>query len=119
MKSFPLTDSIFRNKKVLLIMHYGSLGGAERQGLGLAKFLTEEYQCEVSLLLTFSDELQPDFKQFAKACHIRHIFHTHAPYLVCWKELSYRNLKRLVWSFKYIWGYRKILKPYGDRKSVV
>ncbi|MEE3226118.1 MAG: hypothetical protein VX253_09385, partial [Bacteroidota bacterium] len=94
-------------------MHYGSLGGAERQGLGLAKFLTEEYQCEVSLLLTFSDELQPDFKQFAKACHIRHIFHTHAPYLVCWKELSYRNLKRLVWSFKYIWGYRKILKPYG------
>ena len=47
---------------MLLIMHYGSLGGAERQGLGLAKFLTEEYQCEMSLLLTFSDELQPDFK---------------------------------------------------------
>jgi len=108
-----LDKQIFSGKKVLLIMHYGSLGGAERQGLGLAKFLTEEYQCEVSLLLTFSDELQPDFKQFATACHIRHIFHTHAPYLVCWKELSYRNLKRLVWSFKYIWGYRKILEPYG------
>ena len=112
MENSNLSDKVFEKKKILLVMHYGSLGGAERQGLGLSKILTENFGCEVSLLLTFSDEMQPDFEQFAKVCHIKHIFHTHSPYLVCWKELSYRNIKRLVWSMKYIWGYRKMLKPY-------
>lgn len=105
-------ENIFWQKRILLIFHSGSLGGAERQGLGLSKILTEDYDCEVSLLLSFSKEMQPDFKEFAKVCHIKNIFHSHSPYLVCWKEISYKNLKRLVWSIKYIMGYRKILKPY-------
>ena len=93
-------------------MHFASLGGAERQGLGMSKILVEDYNCEVYLLLTASSEIKDDFKIFAKECHIRGIFHTRAPYLICWNELSWRNFKRVVWSFKYIMEYRKILKPY-------
>ena len=108
-----MTKEFFLGKNILIILHSGTLGGAERQGLGLAKILTEDYNCNCYLLLTSTNEMQPDFKSFIEVCHIQRVFHTHSPYLVCWKELNYRNLKRFVWSIKYIFGYRKLLKPYN------
>lgn len=102
----------FYNKNILIIIHAGSLGGAERQGLSLAKILTEEYQCKVSLLLTFSRETSEEFNHYARSCHIQETFHFGEPYLVLKREWTYKNLKRLVWSSKYLWRMRKGLKPY-------
>ena len=54
------------NKKILLVLHQGGLGGAERQALGLAKYLSEERGCEINLLLTFSNFQTQDFIDYAK-----------------------------------------------------
>ena len=102
----------FHNKNILLILHQGSLGGAERQGLSLGKILAENHGCTIYLLLTFSAKVSEDFETYAKSCHVKKIFHFGAPYLVVRKEFSYKNLKRLVWSTKYILRMRKGLKPY-------
>ncbi len=39
------------NKKILLVIHQGYLGGAERQGLGISKILTTKYNCTVNVLV--------------------------------------------------------------------
>lgn len=95
------------NKRILLVIHQGTLGGAERQALGLSKYLTEQRNCKVDLLLTFSNETTNEFDSYAKECSINTIFHFGSPYLLCKREFSYRNLKRLVWSIKYLLKLRK------------
>ncbi|MAN60034.1 MAG: hypothetical protein CMC08_09395 [Flavobacteriaceae bacterium] len=102
----------FKEKRVLIILHTGILGGAERQGLGLCKILTEKYQCRVYLLLTFSDSTTREFDEFAEQCHVREIFFFGKPYLLFKRELSTKNLKRFVWSAKYLLRMRKGLLPY-------
>ena len=47
-----------KNKNILLIIHAGALGGAERQALGLAKYLNEACNCTVDLLFTVSSYAQ-------------------------------------------------------------
>lgn len=64
---------ILYGKKILLILHVGVLGGAERQALGLAKYLITDYGCKVDLLLTFSDETTVEFDTFAASCGINKI----------------------------------------------
>lgn len=95
------------NKKILLIVHQGTLGGAERQALGLSKYLVGQRNCQVDLLLTFSDETTKEFDIYAKECMVGTIFHYGAPYLFCKREFSYRNLQRFVWSLKYLLKLRK------------
>lgn len=102
----------FYNKKILLVIHQGNLGGAERQGLGISKILTEKYNCTVNVLLTFSAEITGEFEAFAKECHVQNILHFGDPYLLFKREFSYRNLQRLVWSIKYLLRLRKGVKPY-------
>lgn len=102
----------YRGKNVLIIIHQGDLGGAERQGLGLSKVLTEKYSCEVNVLLTFSGEVSSNFEEFASECHVKNILFFEKPYLLCKKEFTFRNLKRAVWSFKYLKRMRKNLLPY-------
>ena len=36
------------NKNLLIILDYGALGGAQRQALGLSKYLTEKRNCITS-----------------------------------------------------------------------
>ncbi|WP_424494765.1 glycosyltransferase [Salinimicrobium sp. GXAS 041] len=102
----------FKNKNILLILHAGVLGGAERQGLGLGRILVEKYSCNVYLLLTHSEKMSDEFKEFAEKCHIQDIFHFGEPYIVLRQEFSFKNLKRLVWSSKYLLRMRKGLLPY-------
>ncbi|OEY71662.1 glycosyltransferase family 4 protein [Salegentibacter salarius] len=102
----------FKNKSILLILHAGVLGGAERQGLGLGRILVEQYNCEVYLLLTHSEKTSAEFRDFAKKCHIKAVFHFGEPYIVFKKEFNIKNLKRLVWSSKYLLRMRKGLMPY-------
>lgn len=102
----------FFDKNVLLIIHQGSLGGAERQGLGLGKILSENYNCQIYLMLTFSGETTKEFDDFAEQCHIKKTFHFGEPFLVLKQEFSIKNLKRLKWSTQYLLRMRKGLKPY-------
>lgn len=100
------------NKKILLVLHEGNLGGAERQGLGISKILTKEYNCTVNVLLTFSADITGEFESFAKECYIQNILHYGSPYLLFKREFSYKNLKRLVWSIKYLIRLRNGIKPF-------
>lgn len=102
----------FYNKKILLVIHTGCLGGAERQGLGISKILTGEYNCTVNVLLTFSEDMSSEFENYAKECGIQNILHFGSPYLIFKREFTYRNLKRLVWSIKYLLKLRKELLLY-------
>ncbi len=103
----------FHNKNILLIIHQGYLGGAERQGLGIAEILTKKYNCKVDLLLTFSGSMNSEFKEFAEKCQIRNIFHFGTAYLYLPKEFTVKNLRRLKWSVEYMMLARKKLKPYN------
>jgi glycosyltransferase involved in cell wall biosynthesis len=102
----------FYNKNILLIIHQGYLGGAERQGLGIAEILTRKYNCKVDVLLTFSGSMNSEFREFANACHVRNIFHFGTAYLYLPKGISLNNLKRLKWSLEYLMLLRKKLIPY-------
>ena len=45
------------NKKILLVIHQGILGGVERQGLGISKILTTKYNCTVNVLVVHKSVL--------------------------------------------------------------
>lgn len=100
------------NKEILLVIHQGILGGAERQGLGISKILTTKYNCTVNVLLSHSSETTAEFEHFAKECQVQNILHFGDPYLLLKREFSYKNLQRLVWSVKYLLRLRKGIKPY-------
>ncbi len=102
----------FKNKNILLIIHQGQLGGAERQGLGIAGILTENYNCNVDLLLTFSGTMNREFEEVAEKCQIRNIFHFGKSYLYLPKGFSINNARRLKWSLEYLMLARKELKPF-------
>lgn len=97
----------FKNKTILLIIHQGILGGAERQGLSMSKVLTLEYSCNVYLLLTYSGEMSKEFLEFAEECRVKEIFHFGEPYFLLKQEFTIRNLKRLSWSLKYLFKIKK------------
>ena len=103
----------FYNKNILLVIHQGVLGGAERQGIGIAKILTEEYGCRVYLLLTLSDKTSCEFEEFAKECHILKILYVGKPYFLLKREFSFKNIQRLIWSFRYFCKVRKEVKIYS------
>jgi glycosyltransferase involved in cell wall biosynthesis len=98
------------NKRILLVIHKGALGGAERQALGLSKYLTEQRNCKVDLLLTFSNVTTKEFDQYAEKCSINNIFHFGSPYLILRREFTVKNLKRFKWSIQYLWKLRNGLK---------
>jgi len=101
-----------KNKNILLIIHAGALGGAERQALGLAKYLNEACNCTVDLLFTSSDETTQEFDEFASQCSIRQRLYFGIPYLIFKREFSIKNLKRFKWSIQYLLKMRKGLLPY-------
>lgn len=98
-------------KNILLIIHQGSLGGAERQGLGMSKILTEGYKCKVDVLLTFSEELNKEFKDYAEACKVNEILYYGPTYLNFPKSFKLKELKRLKWTVEYLLRLRNNLKP--------
>lgn len=102
----------FINKNILLIIHSGSLGGAERQALGISSYLTEQYNCNVYLLLTHSLKTTREFDDYIKKSSILQVFHFGEPYLIGRKEFTYKNLKRYYWSLKYLLKMRKGLLDY-------
>lgn len=98
-----------REKNILLLLERGTLGGAERQALGLAKYLSEEKKCSVDLLFTSSNKMTSEFEVFLAQSGIRNTLFFGEPYLVLRREITGRNLKRLKWSIQYLLKLRKSL----------
>ncbi|QTD37558.1 glycosyltransferase family 4 protein [Polaribacter batillariae] len=97
------------NKNILIILDYGALGGAQRQALGLAKYLVEEKKCVVDLMLVHSDFESTEFTEFKKKSKIRNTFHIHNAYFYLPYEFSIKNLKRIKWILSYLYQLRKTL----------
>jgi len=87
-----------QEKRVLIVLNEGALGGAQRQALGLAKYLSTEKNCYVDLLLTFSKDTTKEFDEFMKECGISNLIHIENPYLFFNSDFSIKNIKRLKWS---------------------
>lgn len=102
-----------KNTNILILLEYGALGGAERQALGLAKYLTEERNCSVDLFLLKSDFQTDEFSGFVKYSKIRNVYHFGEPYLFLPREYSFKNLRRLKWNISYLLKLRKGLKNNG------
>ena len=93
----------FNNKNVVLIIKVAVLGGAERQALGLAKYLTSEYDCKVSLIATHSNIPTEEFKLFAKECGIEKIEYYGVPSLTIGRNFSTTNLKKTFRALQYLY----------------
>lgn len=102
-----------RNKNILLVIHQGCLGGAERQALGLGKYLSQQCSCNVDLLLTFSSQTTKEFDDYVKECGINNVLHFGTPYLNLKWDFSILNIKRLKWSIEYLMHLRKEIKKYN------
>ncbi len=100
----------FDNKNVLLVLQVGTLGGAERQALGLGKFLVNNKNCNVDILFVVSDNRTKEFDDFFNTTGIKNTFHFGFPHDVLRRELTIKNLKRLKWSVQYFLLLKKKLK---------
>lgn len=107
----------FQNKNVLIALQRGTLGGAERQAFGLAKFLIEEKKCNVDLLITSSNKMTQDFEIAFLDAGIKQMYFFGEPYLTLRNEWSLKNLKRLRWSIQYLLKLRTGLK--GQKHEVL
>lgn len=103
----------FNGKNILIVLERGTLAGAERQALGLAKYLSEEKGCKVDLLFTSSNQMTSEFSSFLNRSGIRKTFFYGEPYLILRKEFTLRNLKRLKWSIQYLLKLRNGLIDYS------
>ena len=100
------------NKNILIILEYGALGGAQRQALGLANYLSEKNNCKVDLLLIRSCFETKEFNDFKKKCKIRNTFFLGEPYLFLPYEFTFKNFKRIKWNLQYLLKLRKELILY-------
>lgn len=102
-----------KNKNILLVIHQGCLGGAERQALGLGKYLSQQCNCNVDLLLTFSSYTTKEFDDYVKESGINNVLHFGTPYLNFKWDISILNVKRIKWSIEYLLHLRKEIKKYN------
>lgn len=102
-----------KNKNILLVIHQGCLGGAERQALGLGKYLSQQCNCNVDLLLTFSNYTTKEFDDYVKESGINNVLHFGTPYLNFKWDFSILNVKRIKWSIEYLLHLRKEIKKYN------
>lgn len=100
----------FQDRNVLIAIQRGTLGGAERQAMGLAEFLTEEKNCHVDLLITSSNKMTQEFEVALSESGIKQVYFFGDPYLSLKREWSIMNLKRLKWSVQYLLKLRTGLK---------
>lgn len=117
----------FNKKNVLILLKVGGLGGAERQALNLAQYLIENKNCTVYLNVLSSKPFTNEFTGLLEKTKVILLPSTNRTYLSLKFELSYKNLKRLKWSFTYLYSFRKLLInhnievviPYLVKPSVV
>jgi len=92
----------FNNKNVVLLLKVAVLGGAERQALGMAHFLINNYNCKVQIIATHSNEQTNEFKEFAMQSGIHQIHFFGTPSLTIYKKFSILNLQKTLRALRYI-----------------
>ncbi len=97
-----MADFSFHNKTVVLMLKVAMLGGAERQALGLADYLIKNFNCQVHVVATHSNEPTKEFHDFAATCGIHKIHFFGVPSLVIKKDFSIQNLKKIFRAFRYL-----------------
>ncbi|UOX34027.1 glycosyltransferase family 4 protein [Flavobacterium sediminilitoris] len=104
----------FENKTVVLMIKVAMLGGAERQALGLADYLSRKFNCNIYLVATHSNKPTKEFKDFAESCGVDKVYYFGEPSLTIRNEFSIFNLKKAIRAIKYIYKIKnevKIFKP--------
>lgn len=107
-----MADFSFHNKTVVLMIKVAMLGGAERQALGLARYLIKKYNCKIHLVATHSNEATKEFNEFATACGINKIHYFGVPSLTIRNEFSFINLKRTFRALLYLRKMKINLKKF-------
>lgn len=92
----------FNNKNVVLLLKVAVLGGAERQALGMADFLINNYNCKVQIIATHSNEQTDEFKEFAMQSGIHQIHFFGTPSLTIYNKFSILNLKKVLRAIRYL-----------------
>lgn len=100
---------ILHKRKILFVLESPILGGAERQALGLAEYLSNERSCVIDLLVTKSQNIPEPFRNYCKS-YIRHIYSYDEIYLYLPLNLNVKNFRRISWSLKTLNRLRKQLK---------
>lgn len=107
-----MADFNFQNKTVVLMIKVAMLGGAERQALGLARYLIKKYNCKIHLVATHSNEATKEFIEFATSCGINKIHYFGVPSLTIRNEFSFLNLKRTFRALLYLRKMKINLKKF-------
>ena len=92
----------FNNKNVVLLLKVAVLGGAERQALGMADFLINNYNCKVQIIATHSNEQTEEFRQFAMQSGIHQIHFFGTPSLTIYNKFSILNFKKALRAIRYL-----------------
>lgn len=109
-----MTNFSFQNKNVVILIKDAILGGAERQALGFAKYLKEQFNCSVSIVVTYSNNQSDEFRDFLYEIGIDKLHYFGEPSLSIKREFSINNIKKGIRALRYLiritLGIRK-LKP--------
>lgn len=122
-----MADFSFQNKTVVILIKDAILGGAERQALGFAKYVKENFNCSVSIVVTYSNEQSVEFQNFLNEIGLDRVYYFGPPSLSIKKEFSIHNLKKAIRAFWYLvkitLGIRKlnpdILVPFMNGPSKI
>ncbi|WP_320814533.1 glycosyltransferase family 4 protein [Flavobacterium sp.] len=105
-----MAEFSFQNKTVVFIIKVCSLAGAERQALGLASYLKENYNCKIHFVATHSAEQTDEFRNFALKCGVQNIEYYGTPSLAVRKGFSYANFKKTLRAYFYLNKVKKGIK---------
>lgn len=92
----------FQDKTVVILIKDAILGGAERQALGFAKYIKENFKCSVYIVVTYSNNQSFEFKDFLKEIGIEKVYHFGPPSLSLKNEISIKNFKKATRALKYL-----------------
>lgn len=100
----------FDNKTVVFIIKVCALAGAERQALGLARYLQDKYGCNVHFVATHSNIQTKEFEKFALQCGVKNIHYYGVPSLSIRKGWNYKNLKKTLRAYLYLFKVKSGIK---------
>ncbi|MCL9805108.1 glycosyltransferase [Flavobacterium amniphilum] len=92
----------FKNKNVVILIKDTLLGGAERQALGVAKYLKENYNAQIEVVSIYSNDYNQDFYDFLNEAGLQKVHFFGPPSLAVTNTLSIRNLKKAIRASLYL-----------------
>lgn len=102
-----MTHFDFNNKKIVILIKVAVLGGAERQALGMADYLIRNYNCNITIVATYSNEQTIEFQNFAIQSGINRIHFFGTPSLTIPTRFSVVNIKKIARAIHYLYKMKK------------